>query len=120
MRKFFLIICISNFSSEKGSRSGFGSRKISNICGWYVVYLFPKKINKLEQLIWRFFFISAAAIYMAVQASVDKKTQREISDIAGVAEVTIKQSYKLMIPRAAELFPENFKFDTPIDQLPAS
>ena len=65
-------------------------------------------------------FFSAAAIYMAVQASVDKKTQREISDIAGVAEVTIKQSYKLMIPRAAELFPENFKFDTPIDQLPAS
>jgi len=64
--------------------------------------------------------VAAAAIYMAVQASVDKKTQREISDIAGVAEVTIKQSYKLMIPRAAELFPENFKFDTPIDQLPAS
>ena len=55
MRKFFLIICISNFSSEKGSRSGFGSRKISNICGWYVVYLFSKKINKLEQLISRFF-----------------------------------------------------------------
>ena len=57
---------------------------------------------------------------MAVQASVDKKTQREISVITGVAEVTIKQCYKLMIPRAKELFPENFKFDTPIDQFPES
>ena len=57
---------------------------------------------------------------MASQASKDKKSQREISDIAGVAEVTIKQSYKLMVPRAAELFPDSFEFDTPIDQLPAS
>jgi len=64
--------------------------------------------------------VAAAAIYMASQASKDKKSQREISDIAGVAEVTIKQSYKLMVPRAAELFPDNFEFDTPIDQLPAS
>merc|ERR1712210_322694 len=40
--------------------------------------------------------VAAAAIYMAAQASNDKKSQREISDIAGVAEVTIKQSYRLM------------------------
>ena len=64
--------------------------------------------------------VAAAAIYMASQASKDKKTQREISDIAGVAEVTIKQSYKLMIPRADQLFPDNFEFDTPIEQLPSS
>merc|ERR1712047_102343 len=64
--------------------------------------------------------VAAAAIYMASQASSDKKSQREISDIAGVAEVTIKQSYKLMIPRAAELFNENFEFATPIENLPAS
>ena len=42
------------------------------------------------------------------QASDDKRTQREIADIAGVADVTIRQSYKLMLPRAAELFPPNF------------
>ncbi|XP_064616587.1 transcription initiation factor IIB-like [Liolophura sinensis] len=62
--------------------------------------------------------VAAAAIYMASQASEDKKTQKEIGDIAGVAEVTIKQSYKLMYPKAHELFPEDFKFFTPIDQLP--
>jgi len=64
--------------------------------------------------------VAAAAIYMAAQASNDKKSQREISDIAGVAEVTIKQSYRLMRDRAAELFPEDFKFTTTIEQLPAS
>lgn len=62
--------------------------------------------------------VAAAAIYMASQASEDKKTQKEIGDIAGVADVTIRQSYKLMYPRAAELFPDDFKFVTPIELLP--
>ena len=31
---------------------------------------------------------------------------------------TIRQSYKLMLPRAAELFPGDFKFTTPIENLP--
>ena len=62
--------------------------------------------------------VAAAAIYMASQASNDKKTQREIADIAGVADVTIRQSYKLMLPRAAELFPEGFNFATSIENLP--
>ena len=38
--------------------------------------------------------------------------------IAGVAETTLKQCYKLMLPRAAKLFPANFTFVTPVDQLP--
>ena len=62
--------------------------------------------------------VAAAAIYMASQASSDKKSQREIADIAGVADVTIRQSYKLMLPRAAELFPDGFNFATPIEHLP--
>ncbi|KAB0797466.1 hypothetical protein PPYR_08459 [Photinus pyralis] len=62
--------------------------------------------------------VAAAAIYMASQASEDKRSQKEIGDIAGVADVTIRQSYKLMYPHAANLFPEDFKFATPIDQLP--
>lgn len=49
--------------------------------------------------------VAAAAIYMACQ---DSKTPKEIGDIAGVAEVTIRQSYKLMAPRAADLFPPDF------------
>ncbi|CAI4223626.1 unnamed protein product [Auanema sp. JU1783] len=64
--------------------------------------------------------IAAAAIYMASQASAEKKTAKEIGDIAGAAEVTVKQTYKLFYPRAGELFPEDFQFVTPIDQLPSS
>ncbi|XP_035489054.1 transcription initiation factor IIB-like isoform X1 [Scophthalmus maximus] len=62
--------------------------------------------------------VAAAAIYMASQASAQKKTQKEIGDIAGVADVTIRQLYRLIYPRAAELFPPDFKFDTPIVKLP--
>ena len=62
--------------------------------------------------------VAAAAIYMASQASDDKRTQREIADIAGVADVTIRQSYKLMLPVAAQLFPSDFRFTTPIANLP--
>ena len=62
--------------------------------------------------------VTAAAIYMATQASRDKRTQKEIADIAGVADVTIRQSYKLMLTRAKELFPADFTFATPIENLP--
>ncbi|KOB76711.1 Transcription initiation factor IIB, partial [Operophtera brumata] len=53
-----------------------------------------------------------------ISASDDKRSQKEIGDIAGVADVTIRQSYKLMYPFAAKLFPEDFKFATPIEFLP--
>jgi len=62
--------------------------------------------------------IAAAAIYMASQASEFKKSGNEIAVIAGVAESTIKQSYKLMLPRAFELFPSDFKFVTSVENLP--
>ncbi|XP_021545692.1 transcription initiation factor IIB isoform X2 [Neomonachus schauinslandi] len=62
--------------------------------------------------------VAAAAIYMASQASAEKRTQKEIGDIAGVADVTIRQSYRLIYPRAPDLFPTDFKFDTPVDKLP--
>lgn len=62
--------------------------------------------------------VAAAAIYMASQASEEKRSQKEIGDIAGVADVTIRQSYRLIYLRAAELFPSDFKFITPVDKLP--
>ena len=62
--------------------------------------------------------VAAAAIYMASQASSEKRCQKEVGDIAGVAEVTIRQSYNLMLPKAALLFPPNFQFHTPIEDLP--
>jgi len=64
--------------------------------------------------------IAAAAIYMASQASADKRSAKEIGEIAGAAEVTVKQTYKLLYQKAAQLFPEDFKFDTPIINLPTS
>ena len=62
--------------------------------------------------------VAAAAIYMASQASEEKKTQREIADIAGVSVATIKIYYKLMLSRAGQLFPQDFRFITPIEDLP--
>uniref|UniRef100_A0A915KCQ0 Uncharacterized protein n=1 Tax=Romanomermis culicivorax TaxID=13658 RepID=A0A915KCQ0_ROMCU len=48
------------------------------------------------------------------------KMENKIGEIAGVAEVTIKQSYRLMYPRAADLFPADFQFATSIADLPTS
>lgn len=49
--------------------------------------------------------VAAAAIYMACQ---DKKTPKEIGDVAGVAEITIRQSFKLMQARVKDLTPPDF------------
>lgn len=62
--------------------------------------------------------IAAAAIYMASQASDTKKSQKEISEVAGCAESTIKHSYRLMLSRATELFPPDSQYHSRIDQLP--
>ncbi|KAF7997005.1 hypothetical protein HCN44_005282 [Aphidius gifuensis] len=62
--------------------------------------------------------IDAAAIYMASQALEDKRTQTEIGDIVGVDDVTIRETYKLMLPHAVQLFPNYINFVTPIEQLP--
>ncbi|PIC25370.1 hypothetical protein B9Z55_018328 [Caenorhabditis nigoni] len=64
--------------------------------------------------------IAAAAIYMASQASDEKRSAKEIGDVAGAAEITVRQTYKLLYPKAAELFPEDFRFVTPIEALPNS
>lgn len=63
--------------------------------------------------------IAAAAIYMASQASeTHKRSAKEIGEIAGAAEVTIKQTYKLLYPKAASLFPSDSKFVGGIKDLP--
>ncbi|CAG7709925.1 unnamed protein product [Allacma fusca] len=62
--------------------------------------------------------VTAAAIYMASKASAIKKTQKEIAKVAGVADATVRQAYKLMYPSAEELFPRNFDFTVPIEELP--
>uniref|UniRef100_A0AC35FJ45 Transcription initiation factor IIB n=1 Tax=Panagrolaimus sp. PS1159 TaxID=55785 RepID=A0AC35FJ45_9BILA len=62
--------------------------------------------------------IAGAAIYMASRASEDKPAIKEICEITGASEYAIRQSYKLLLPHAKELFPENFKFYSPLKSLP--
>lgn len=64
--------------------------------------------------------IAAAAIYMASQASDEPKSQKDISEVAGCAESTIRHSYRLMLARATDLIPKDSPFYAKIDQLPPS
>eukprot|EP00249_Psilotum_nudum_P014339 c24775_g1_i1 orf=436-1374(+) len=52
--------------------------------------------------------IAAAAIYMISQLSDDKKPLKDVSRVTGVAEGTIRNSYKDLYPHAAKLVPEWF------------
>ncbi|KAK2718758.1 hypothetical protein QYM36_005932 [Artemia franciscana] len=64
--------------------------------------------------------VAAAAIYMASQASENRCSQKDIGEVAGTAEATIRQVYRLMLPSASLLFPADFKFAIPIKDLPQS
>ncbi|KAK9104192.1 hypothetical protein Scep_021036 [Stephania cephalantha] len=52
--------------------------------------------------------IAAAVIYMITQLSDDKKLLRDISIATGVAEGTIRNSYKDLYPYASRLIPTSF------------
>ncbi|MBT7705834.1 hypothetical protein HN747_00135 [archaeon] len=43
--------------------------------------------------------IAAAALYVAALLNDDKKTQREVADVAGITEVTIRNRYKELLDR---------------------
>jgi transcription initiation factor TFIIB len=55
--------------------------------------------------------VAGAAIFMAAHASDKQFARNELSNATGVANVTIRTVYKLMRPRAAELFPDSFNLD---------
>ena len=42
----------------------------------------------------------------------------EVGDVVGVADSTIRQSYRLLYPSREQLFPKDFVFSTPLDSLP--
>ena len=42
----------------------------------------------------------------------------EVGDVVGVADSTIRQSYRLLYPSREKLFPSDFKFFTSIEDLP--
>jgi transcription initiation factor TFIIB len=43
--------------------------------------------------------IAAAALYVAALLNDEKKTQREVADVAGITEVTIRNRYKELLER---------------------
>jgi len=45
--------------------------------------------------------IAAAALYVAALLNDEKKTQREVADVAGITEVTIRNRYKELLERLA-------------------
>ncbi len=63
--------------------------------------------------------VAAVAIYMASKASDNKKTQKEVAEVSGVCEQTIQAICVLIRPRANEVFPDDFRFSSPIVTLPA-
>ena len=81
--------------------------------------------------------IAGASIYMACAAAGERKPMKgkpptffafstsrrllaDIQVVAGVMENTIRVIYRLMLPRAAELFPADFNFKCPVANLPTS
>ena len=55
--------------------------------------------------------VACASIYLASHASENPLSMGKIGDIAGVAEITVRNTYELMFPRASDLFPEGYPFN---------
>lgn len=53
--------------------------------------------------------LATAAIYMAVLLHNIDKSAKDIADVSGVAENTIKQTYRALQPRTKDLLPTDFK-----------
>ncbi|CAG7659222.1 unnamed protein product [Allacma fusca] len=64
--------------------------------------------------------VIGAAIYLASQASMNKKSHQMVAKVSGISPMSIRASYKQMFPRAEELFPPGFNFYTSVDELPLS
>lgn len=62
--------------------------------------------------------ISAASIYMASHACGYKKSLKDIAEIAGVAESTIRQLYKALMTEAHHLYPRHIQCPVPPNRLP--
>ncbi|KAI0980537.1 hypothetical protein GJ496_005844 [Pomphorhynchus laevis] len=62
--------------------------------------------------------IAAAAIYLSCNAFGDRRNAKDIGDVAGVADSTIRQVYKMMLTKAHDLYPQNFKGTVTAANLP--
>lgn len=64
--------------------------------------------------------VAAASIYVVTQLCKQplKRSPAEIAQVTGVAEVTIRSTYKLMYPHVRKLLPENFEAFEAFESLP--
>ncbi|KAM7541611.1 hypothetical protein Aperf_G00000040252 [Anoplocephala perfoliata] len=62
--------------------------------------------------------VAAAAIYMAALALGRRKEKKEIGDAAGCAEATITCTYRAMLPRVTELFPDDVRLSVHPEKFP--
>eukprot|EP00771_Trimastix_marina_P000752 gnl/Trimastix_PCT/1782.p1 GENE.gnl/Trimastix_PCT/1782~~gnl/Trimastix_PCT/1782.p1 ORF type:complete len:326 (-),score=73.67 gnl/Trimastix_PCT/1782:112-1089(-) len=62
--------------------------------------------------------VAAAVIYMVSQLSSERRSQKEIAEASGVAEVTIRDVYKVLRCESSKLLPPFFQPVIPIDKLP--
>lgn len=60
--------------------------------------------------------IAAATIFLVCQLSDEscRRTEKEISAVSGVAEVTIRSTYRLILPHHANVLPDDFKPVRPV------
>lgn len=57
---------------------------------------------------------------MACAAAGQKKSMKEIQEVAGAQENTIRTIYRILLPYAEKLFPADFAFQCPPANLPQS
>lgn len=64
--------------------------------------------------------VAAASIYVVTQLSAEKhrRAPKDIAEVTGVADVTIRSTYKLIFPHIASVLPKDFKTAIPVSALP--
>ena len=62
--------------------------------------------------------IYTAAIFLACLATNEKRTVKEIHEAVGVAEGTIRQTYRIVYPYRKELFPEDYEGMKSVEDIP--
>ncbi|RZC47419.1 hypothetical protein C5167_040358 [Papaver somniferum] len=63
--------------------------------------------------------VAASIIYMIAQLSDEKKLIREVADVTGVAQGTLKNSYKDIYPHVAKLVPAWYANEEDLKKLPS-
>jgi len=64
--------------------------------------------------------VTAASIYLVSQLSTEKRTQKNIADVSGVSEVTIRNAYKDLYAKRDSLLPPGSQFLNQLASLPPS